>query len=95
MIAQSRVRAGTTLPSCKGCNFQLWLSLGGIALDPGDEASSLSIADMDVTNSGGLQESLHGAFNLIGRRAFTGDDPGRKAPDRPKLFCLSPAGDGN
>jgi hypothetical protein len=51
------------------------LHCAGIALDPGDEAPSLSVANVDIADTAGLQESLHGVFNLGCGRAFTGNNP--------------------
>ena len=51
----------------------LWSN--GIAFDPRNEASSFSVANMNVADTTRLQEPLHGGFNLICGRPFAGDNP--------------------
>src|SRR5690348_17586129 len=48
---------------------------GTIALDPGNEAPSFSIANVNVADTAGIQEPLDASLDLRRRRAFSGDDP--------------------
>src|SRR3954464_14520199 len=51
------------------------LRCAGIALNPRDEASSFSIANVNIADTACLQEPFHGAFNFSRRRTFSSDDP--------------------
>src|ERR1051326_2330335 len=51
------------------------LRCAGIALNPRDEASSFSIANVDVADTSCLQEPFHGDFNFSRRRTFPGNNP--------------------
>src|SRR6476646_4897285 len=46
-----------------------------IALDPGNEASSFSIANVNVADTAGIQEPVDASLDLQRGWAFSGDDP--------------------
>src|ERR1041385_5776416 len=51
------------------------LLCAGVTLNPRDEASSFSIANVDVVDTACLQETFHRAFNFSRRRAFPSNNP--------------------
>lgn len=51
------------------------LLFGTIALDPGNEASSLSIANVNIADAAGIEEPLDRSLDLMLGRAFADDDP--------------------
>lgn len=74
MIAQCRVRECHAFQIKSVCSFVV-LHCAGIVLDPRNEAASFSIANVNVADTTGLQESLHRALNLFCGGAFASDDP--------------------
>ena len=68
--AQSSSRLMGNLRVSAGC-----LLFDTIALDPGNEASSFSIANVNVADTVGIQEPLDASLDLMRRWAFAGDDP--------------------
>src|SRR5262249_48158076 len=74
MIAQRRARSSGRLVR----NVQVsagWRLFGAIAFDPGNEASSFSIANVNVADTGGIQEPLDAFLDLMRRWTFADDDP--------------------
>jgi hypothetical protein len=51
------------------------LLFGTIALDAGNEAPSLSIANVNVADAAGVQEPLDASLDLMRRWTFADDDP--------------------
>jgi hypothetical protein len=58
------------VPMSPGC---LWF--GAIALNPGNEAPSFSIANVNIADASGIQKPLDASLDFILRRAFARDDP--------------------
>src|SRR5215831_8329552 len=46
-----------------------------VALDPGNEAPSFSIANVNVSDTVGIEQPLNASLDLMRRWAFAGDDP--------------------
>jgi hypothetical protein len=51
------------------------MSVGGVALDPGNEAPSFSIADVNVADAAGVQEPPDASLNLMLGWALASNDP--------------------
>lgn len=51
------------------------LLFGTITLDAGNEAPSLSIANVNVADAAGVQEPLDASLDLMRRWTFADDDP--------------------
>lgn len=74
MIAQGEPRS---LPA----NSQTWKAsvrsrdFNAAALDPGNEAAGLSVANVNVADTDGIQKPLNASFDLRLRRALSGNDP--------------------
>lgn len=50
-------------------------SFDTIALNPGNEAPSFSVANVNVADTAGIQKPLDASFDLLCRWAFASDDP--------------------